>query len=394
MNRRHRDFQSLALPTELPGRPGPFAGPRECSGIPSLGQRLVARARAHPAGAARAATRLPAGRVARIPGECTPPESGSPREDGGHPLKIFLALCLAALPFSALAQQPLQPPQPPAVPAPRAETPRGTEAPAPASPGNARWAASPDEAKARAAAEGKFVYVEFDAPDCGHCQRMDTLLYPAFQFEAVLLPMVPVKVALASPEGRELARRYGIRETPAVLVTTAEGRLVFLMQGFTNAPEFYQHIQQDTGTYRAFAKRVDEQDISRLPAREALDLGRELYQRSDPGAALPRLKRAVTAAPAPPAVRDEAREILAAVELDLGQPANSKRTVERLLATTKDARRRERAELFRAQLPLAENKPAEALALFRKFQRDHPKSPYIDQVNAMLARLTQAPSHP
>jgi thiol-disulfide isomerase/thioredoxin len=312
------------------------------------------------------------------------------REDGDHPLKTFLALCLVALPFPALAQQP---PQPPPVSTPGAETP-GTAAPAVTSPGNARWAASPDEAKARAAADGKFVYVEFDAPDCGHCQRMDTLLYPAFQFEAVLLPMVPVKVALASPEGRELARRYGIRDTPAVLVTTAEGRLVFLMQGFTNAPEFYRHIQQDTGTYRAFAKKIDEQDIARLPAQEALDTGRELYQRSDPGAALPRLKRAVTATPASPAVRDEAREILAAVELDLGQHANSKRTVDRLLATTKDPRRRERAELFRAQLPLAVNKPAEALALFRKFQRDHPNSPYIDQVNAMLARLTQPPSNP
>jgi len=310
------------------------------------------------------------------------------REDGGHPLKTFLALCLVALPFPALAQQP---PQPPPVWTPGAETP-GTAAPAVTSPGNARWAASPDEAKARAAADGKFVYVEFDAPDCGHCQRMDTLLYPAFQFEAVLLPMVPVKVALASSEGRELARRYGIRDTPAVLVTTAEGRLVFLMQGFTNAPEFYRHIQQDTETYRAFAKRIDAQDISRLPAREALDTGRELYQRSDPGAALPRLKRAATAAA--PAVRDEAREILAAVELDLGQHANSKRTIDRLLATTKDARRRERAELFRAQLPLAENRPAEALALFRKFQRDHPNSPYTDQVNAMLARLTQPPSNP
>jgi thiol-disulfide isomerase/thioredoxin len=293
-----------------------------------------------------------------------------------------------ALPFPALAQTP---PQPPPVSTPGAETP-GTAAPAVTSPGNARWAASPDEAKARAAAEGKFVYVEFDAPDCGHCQRMDTLLYPAFQFEAVLLPMVPVKVALASSEGRELARRYGVRDTPAVLVTTAEGRLVFLMQGFTNAPEFYRHIQQDTETYRAFAKRIDAQDISRLPAREALDTGRELYQRSDSGAALPRLKRAATAAS--PAVRDEAREILAAVELDLGQRANSKRTIDRLLATTKDARRRERAELFRAQLPLAENRPAEALALFRKFQRDHPNSPYIDQVNAMLARLTQPPSNP
>jgi thiol-disulfide isomerase/thioredoxin len=363
---------------------------------PSPGRASVAGFRASDNGSLRVPERiprappgrvLPAGRRARFPGNAPLRNPVLPR-GRRSPLKTFLALCIVALPFPALAQQP---PQPPPVSTPGAETP-GTAAPAVMSPGNARWAASPDEAKARAAAEGKFVYVEFDAPDCGHCQRMDTLLYPAFQFEAVLLPMVPVKVALASPEGRELARRYGIRDTPAVLVTTAEGRLVFLMQGFTNAPEFYRHIQQDTETYRAFAKRIDAQDISRLPAREALDTGRELYQRSDPGAALPRLKRAATAAS--PAVRDEAREILAAVELDLGQHANSKRTIDRLLATTKDARRRERAELFRAQLPLAENRPAEALALFRKFQRDHPNSPYIGQVNEMLARLTQPPSNP
>ncbi len=302
-------------------------------------------------------------------------------------MRTAIALCLAGLALPARAQQPVS------------TTPSGSSAApaagsAVASPGNARWAATPDEARARATSESKFVYVEFDDQDCGQCRRMDALLYPAFQFEAVLLPMVPVKVSLTSGEGRELARRYGVRETPAVLVTTPEGRIVFLMQGFTSAPEFYQHIAQDTAAYRAFARRVESQDIAKLPAKEALETGRELYQRSDSAAALPRLQRAASAPNAPAAVHDEAREILAAVLLDLGQIASSRRTIDRVLATSRDPLRRERAELFKAQLPLAENKPAEALALFKKFQKDHPKSPYIERVNAMLSRLTAAPSKP
>lgn len=255
------------------------------------------------------------------------------------------------------------------------------------SPGNAKWAATPDEAKARATSENKLVFVEFEAIDCGQCRRMDALLYPAFDFEALLLPMVPVKVGISSPEGRELARRYGVKDTPAIVVTSPEGRLVFRMEGFTNAPEFYQHIHQDLNAYRAFVQRIEGQDIARLPGKEALATGEELFKRTDSEAAAPRLRRAVADPKSTSAVRDEAREFLAAVELELGQIANSRHTVEKLIATTKDSNRRERAELFRAQLPLAENKPAEALALFKKFRRDHPTSIYSKKVDEMLVML-------
>ena len=61
----------------------------------------------------------------------------------------------------------------------------------------------------------------------------------------------------------------------------------------------------------------------------------------------------------------------------------------RSIATTKDPIQRQRGELFRAQLPLAENKPEEAIALFRKFQKDHPDSPFAGEVKAMLDRLAE-----
>src|SRR5262252_8526310 len=290
-----------------------------------------------------------------------------------------LALAVCAMSAGSIAQEPTPAPTP------------ITAAPV-TSPGNAKWAATPDDARARAAAENKLVFLQFDREGrvCGPCRRMEGLLYPAMDFEALLLDMVPVKVQVDSPEGRELASRYRVHEPPAVLVTTPEGRVVFFMEGFLNAPDFYQHIQADLKDYREFAGRVDSQDIAHLPAKEALQTGVELYRRQDSQSALPRLRRALAAPDATPAIRDDARELLAAVELDLGEPAAARATTERLITTTKDAARRERAELFRAQIPLAENKPAEALRLFRKFQKDHPNSTSRAKVDDMIQKLASA----
>ncbi|HEU5248929.1 MAG TPA: hypothetical protein VFW15_02990, partial [Thermoanaerobaculia bacterium] len=208
-------------------------------------------------------------------------------------------------------------------------------------------------------------------------------------FEALLVSSIPVKIDLESPEGKAIAARYSIDQAPAVLITTPEGRLVFLMQGFMNQADFFRHANGAIAGYRTWAKKIAAQDVAKLSAKEAFDSGNELYHRSDPGAALPRLRRAATAPGASRKQREDALELVAAVELDAGQPAASRKTIEDLLTTTKDRHRRERAELFRAQIPLAENRPAEALALFRKFQKEHPTSPHREEVNQLIARLQE-----
>jgi thioredoxin-related protein len=261
-------------------------------------------------------------------------------------------------------------------------------------PGNVVWAVTSDEARERAARDGKFVYFEFTKDECGNCDRMDGLLYPAFDFEALLATSVPLKLDIGSPEGKAIAARYSIEEAPAVLITNSEGRLVFLMQGFMNQGEFFRHANAAIAGYRKWAKEIASQDVSKLSAKEAFDSGNVLYQRSDPVAALPRLRRAATAPGVTTQQREDALELLAAVELDLGQPTASRKTIEDLLAATKDVRRRERAELFRAQIPLAENRPAEALVLFRKFQKDHPTSPHLEKVNQLVLQLQERIAKP
>ncbi|HTO87974.1 MAG TPA: hypothetical protein VMR54_10675 [Thermoanaerobaculia bacterium] len=273
----------------------------------------------------------------------------------------------------------------PAQPAPSA-----TPTPLVRSPGNADWAVSLAEARQRASGQQKFIFVEFDRQGCGNCQRMDQLLYPAFDFEALLVPMVPIKVDLDSPEGQALGLRYEIDEAPSVLVVTPEGRLAFLMQGFQNAPDFYRHIHEQLDAYRRFARKIDAQDVAKLPAPEALSSGRELSQRHDPAAALPRLERVGRAPGGTDAMREEALELAASAELELGNPAAAQRTIQKLISSTKDPARQERAELFRAQIPLSANNPAEALKLLQDFRKAYPQSAYAAQVDAIIQKLQEA----
>ncbi len=261
------------------------------------------------------------------------------------------------------------------------------------SPGNAVWAKDAAQARATATAEKKLIYFEFVRPGCGDCRRMQALLYPAFDFEALLVGMVPVQLDLDSAEGKPLAERFGIHEVPAVLITTPEGRLVFMVEGFKDAPDFYTHARKDLDTYRKFARRIEAQDVATLAAQEAYATGRELYARKDIEAARPRLKRATVAPNPPPGVRESALQGLAAAELELGQFAPARKTIDTLIRTTRNAEQKERAELFRAQIPLAEHKPEEALALYKQFARDHPASPHIASVQSIIERLqTVAPA--
>lgn len=262
------------------------------------------------------------------------------------------------------------------------------------SPGNAVWASTVEEARERATLENKLVFYEFDSPKCGDCHRMQGLLYPAFDFEALLIGMVPVKVRYDFPDSKPLQEIYGVATSPSILITTAQGRLVFLMQGFKDAQDFYRHAHKDLALYRQFAKKIDAQDIDTLAANEALATGRELVARKDPEAALPRLKRASVAPDPGAGVREAALESLAAVQLELGDPAASRKSIDQLIVTTKNPDQKERAELFRAQIPLSENRPEEALALYKKFAKDHPDSKYLERVQSFISRLSPASPQP
>jgi len=270
----------------------------------------------------------------------------------------------------------------PTAPAKSEESPRGA--------GNTVWATSLAEARAKAKAENKLVFQEFTAQGCGQCRRMEQLLYPAFDFEALLIGMVPVQVDFESPEGKALADRYRITETPSILITNPSGRLAFLMQGFKDAPDFYQHAHADLNAYRQFSKRIDAQDVATLSAPEAYTTGRDLFTRFDYEGAVARLQRAAAAAGSNVELRERALLGVSAAERQLGHYPAARKAAEQVVATTKNPDQKEQAELAIAEIALAENKLPEALADYRKFAREHPNSPYLDKVRGFISKLEAA----
>ncbi|MGH9440686.1 MAG: hypothetical protein ACRD16_00260 [Thermoanaerobaculia bacterium] len=258
-------------------------------------------------------------------------------------------------------------------------------------PGKAAWATSFPEARRLAKEQGKVVFVEFAQKGCGNCFRMDGLLYPAVNFEMALLRMVPVKLDFSLAESKKLAGRYQIEDTPAILVVSPGGALIFRMLGFENDRSFYAHLHSSMADWDRLNLKLVHEPETIQNARSELQLGIELFQRFDSEEAIPRLERA-SSPKAPSAVRDEALAYLASAQMEREMFGDAESTIATLLRITKNPDRREKAELFRAQLALARGKREEARREFQSFVNRHPESKHRAEAKAYLDQMTAADS--
>lgn len=303
----------------------------------------------------------------------------------GPGIAALFAVCAAA----AAADTPAPEPAPPAPnAAPVVEQ-------VPNTPGKATWERTYAQAKERAARESKVVFVEFAETGCGNCMRMDALLYPAANFEMMLLRMVPVKLDRTSAEAAPIAERYGITESPAALIVSPGGALVFRVNGFDNPAEFYRHVQQSMTEWdKLHVKMIHEPEFRDDPKQE-LALGTALAQRFDPEEAAPRFARAAESKAADPATRDAARTSLASAQFKMKRFQDARATADEILKTSSNPQLRERVELFRGELAIAEGRPDEARRTIDAFLRDHPESPLRGNAERMLTSLPPAgPARP
>lgn len=256
----------------------------------------------------------------------------------------------------------------------------------PNTPGRAVWEKTYDDARQRAKEQGKVVFVEFTRKKCGNCFRMDGLLYPSANFEMALLRMVPVKLDFDTAEGTKLATRYQISDTPSVLVVSPGGALIFRMVGFDNDRAFYNHLHNSmTDWDRLNLKLVHEPETIGDP-KSQLAIGADLFRRFDSEEAIPRLERAASPK-SPSAVREPALAYLASALMERERFAEAGTAVDTLLRITKDTDRREKAELFRAQIALAQGKRDEARREFQAFVSRHPASKHKDEAKMYLDQM-------
>jgi thiol-disulfide isomerase/thioredoxin len=288
-------------------------------------------------------------------------------------------ICLAILPHVGRASD---------TPAPAESAPAATAAPA--GPGKAVWAADYAQARERARRDGKVVFVEFSEANCGNCIRMHSLIYPAVNFEMMLLRMVPVNVDRLGSEGAALAERYGVTQSPAVLVLSSGGALIFRVNGFDSAPEFYSHVHSMMAEWdKLNVRMIHEPEFQDDPAQE-LALGIDLAQRFDPEEAIPRFARAAESPRADAATRDQALSYLASAQLNARLFADARVTTEKLARVAHDRDLREQAEIFLGQISLAEGDSAAARRSWEAFLQKHPDSPRRQDAENRIAALSSA----
>jgi hypothetical protein len=258
----------------------------------------------------------------------------------------------------------------------------------PTGPGKAVWARDYAEARQRARQEAKVVYVEFSEKQCGNCNRMHALMYPAVNFEMMLLRMVPVIVDRASADGAALAQRYGVTESPAVLILSAGGAMIFRVNGFDSAQELYFQVNSRMKEWdKINVRMIHEPEFRDDPAQE-LALGIDLADRFDPEEAIARFARAAESPRADAPLRDKALSYLASAQLNARLFPDARATTEKLARVTKVADLREMAELFVGSIALAEGDPAAARRSWEAFLRKHPKSPRRKDAESRIAALS------
>lgn len=290
---------------------------------------------------------------------------------------VAAILLLAAAGLAAATEAP-----PSSAPVPPATSER-----LPSGPGKAEWEDTFAKAREKADREGRVVYVEFSEEKCGNCARMQGLLYPAVNFEMMLLRMVPVRLAPGSAEAAPLAERYGINESPAVLILSPGGVLIFRVNGFDNATEFYRHVRSSMAEWdKLHVKMIHEPEFRDDP-KEELALGMELLRRMAPEEAAPRLERAGRSKTADPATRDIALTSLATAQYRMKRFDEARATLDEVLKTSRNPAAREEAELSRGAVELAEGHREEARRTISAFLREHPESKLADNARQLLTSI-------
>lgn len=127
--------------------------------------------------------------------------------------------------------------RPPAAMAHRTSKPKTESKPEPVARPAIQWAKDWPSAQKAAAGSGKLIMVDFYTDWCGWCKRLDRDTFPSKTVVDAAKNFVSLKLN-AEKEGRQLARKHGVRGYPTILFFDHKGKLVGRIGGYLQPKPF------------------------------------------------------------------------------------------------------------------------------------------------------------
>ena len=254
-----------------------------------------------------------------------------------------------------------------------------------AGPWNKTWTTAQKQAKD----SQKLVFVDLYADWCGWCKRMEQEVFPSQAFQNATDSMVLLRLNTEDgADGTKFARDFGISTLPTFLLMAPDGIIAGVIHGYAPSDEFVKALKEQQTQYAAFTKKLADEKAAGGNYQMRLDVARELRSRYGLSQSESRFKK-LLAEPVPVNIRDSAYYELAIAQLMENHYDDAMATLKKFSTVQNKGETYERSRLLVGQVYMSQGKWDSAVAEYRNFKTNFPKSPLVKNVDMVLPQIEQ-----